>query len=66
MLSTSEMVEFSLRDIRKATDIVPEDHPDFENIVAAIRWFKRRGDSLDAQQIQDYLAATFTRMDVSL
>lgn len=64
-LSTTEMVEFNLADVRRATDIVPEDHPDYDDVAAAMRWFRRRGDALDAQQLQDYQAATFTRITVS-
>jgi hypothetical protein len=57
--STTEQVAFSFREIERPTDIVPEDHPDYDAVRAMMRWFRRRGAALDAQQMSDYSSASY-------
>jgi hypothetical protein len=69
-LSTGQTVECDLDQIQSPLDIVPSiEHPDFEAAYAALRWFRARGLSADQafadpNLIQQYLAATFTPMEV--
>ena len=58
-------IEFTVGEIRKATELVPEDHPHFEDVRAMLRWFGGRGATLTAQQMLEYRAAQFTPIVVT-
>lgn len=70
-LSTGGVVEIAADELQSPLDVVRDvEHPDFEAMFAALRWFRMRGITAsdvfrDPVLAQDYLAATFIPMEVS-